>query len=90
MIVRPVNGTARENFLKMPIALSRPYLRNESKYDNLPMDYYGAPQMENKIIYPGPAICRPRPLWREIRAYDACFAPISRFLWLTARHNSSK
>jgi hypothetical protein len=37
MIVRAVNGTARGDFLKIPITLSRAYLSNESKDRDLPM-----------------------------------------------------
>jgi hypothetical protein len=57
MMVRPVNGTARGDFLKMPIALSRPYPSNEYKYSSIAMDYNWRLQMDKKIIAPDPATC---------------------------------
>jgi hypothetical protein len=57
MIVRPVNGMAREHFMKMPMVLPRPYLTKKSKDENLPMDYNWTPQMDSTIISVGPATC---------------------------------
>jgi hypothetical protein len=57
MIVRSVNGRAMGNFLKIPIALSRPYLSKVLKDKDLPMDYNCTPQMDKKIISPRPATC---------------------------------
>jgi hypothetical protein len=41
IIVRPTGGTARGNFLKIPIALSRLYPSNEEKDNAIPMHYIG-------------------------------------------------
>jgi hypothetical protein len=55
IIVPPVTGTPRGDFLKIPIALPHPYLGNEQRNNNILMDYNSTPKLSNKIISLGPA-----------------------------------
>jgi hypothetical protein len=57
IIVHHVNGTARGNFVKIPIALSRPYLSDESKNEDRLMDSHWKVQIDSTIISPDPATC---------------------------------